>query len=169
IHIISYYCFNYMTSTIYIILSLHDALPIYLMKAHTPFGRQLMDKIEGFKLYLSTAEQNRLNIMHPPQMTPELFEAYLPYALALGVENKWSEQFATYLKQASLDPQDYQPTWYSGHSFDLSSGGSRSFGSLAGGMASTLSTASTPPSSTSSGGGGGFSGGGGGGGGGGGW
>ena len=142
---------------------------IYLLKAPTPFGRQLMDKIEGFKLYLSTAEQNRLNIMHPPQMTPELFEAYLPYALALGVENKWSEQFATYLKQASLDPQDYQPTWYSGHSFDLSSGGSRSFGSLAGGMASTLSTASTPPSSTSSGGGGGFSGGGGGGGGGGGW
>jgi len=140
---------------------------IYLLKAPTPFGRELMDKIEGFKLYLSTAEQNRLEIMHPPQMTPELFERYLPFALALGVENQWSEQFATYLKQAALDPQEYQPTWYSGHSFDLSSSGSRSFGAISGGMASTLSSASTAPSSSS--GGGGFSGGGGGGGGGGGW
>ncbi|MCX7545438.1 DUF2207 domain-containing protein [Marinicella gelatinilytica] len=144
-----------------------NLLFIYLLKAPTPFGRELMDKIEGFKLYLSTAEQNRLEIMHPPQMTPELFEKYLPYALALGVENQWSEQFATYLKQAALDPEEYQPTWYSGHSFDLSSTGSRSFGAISGGMASTLSSASTAPSS--SGGGGGFSGGGGGGGGGGGW
>lgn len=140
---------------------------IYLLKAPTPFGRQLMDQIEGFKLYLSTAEQNRLEIMHPPQMTPELFERYLPYALALGVENQWSEQFATYLKQAALDPQEYQPSWYSGHSFDLSGSGSRSFGAISSGMASTLSAASMPPSSSS--GGGGFSGGGGGGGGGGGW
>ena len=140
---------------------------IYLLKAPTPFGRELMDKIEGFKLYLSTAEQHRLDIMHPPKMTPELFEKYLPYALALGVENQWSEQFAEYLKQAALDPQEYQPTWYSGHSFDLSGSGSRSFGAISGSMASTLSAAATPPSS--SGGGGGFSGGGGGGGGGGGW
>ncbi len=140
---------------------------IYLLKAPTPFGRELMDKIEGFKLYLSTAEQNRLDIMHPPQMTPELFEKYLPFALALGVENQWSEQFAAYLKQAALDPQEYQPTWYSGHSFDISSSGSRSFGAISSSMASTLSSASTAPSS--SGGGGGFSGGGGGGGGGGGW
>lgn len=144
-----------------------NLLFIYLLKAPTPFGRELMDKIEGFKLYLSTAEQNRLEIMHPPQMTPELFEKYLPYALALGVENQWSEQFATYLKQAAMDPEEYQPTWYSGHSFDLSSSGSRSFGAISGSMASTLSAASTPPSSSS--GGGGFSGGGGGGGGGGGW
>jgi uncharacterized membrane protein YgcG len=144
-----------------------NLLFIYLLKSPTPFGRELMDKIEGFKMYLSTAEQNRLEIMHPPQMTPELFEKYLPYALALGVENQWSEQFAAYLKQAALDPQEYQPTWYSGHSFDLSSTGSRSFGAISGGMASTLSAASTPPSSSS--GGGGFSGGGGGGGGGGGW
>ncbi|GAA4816589.1 membrane protein [Marinicella pacifica] len=140
---------------------------IYLLKAPTPFGRELMDKIEGFKLYLSTAEQNRLEIMHPPQMTPELFEKYLPFALALGVENQWSEQFADYLKQAALDPQEYQPTWYSGHRFDLTGSGSRSFGAISSGMASTLSAASTPPSSSS--GGGGFSGGGGGGGGGGGW
>ena len=35
-----------------------------------------------------------------PERTPELFEKFLPYALALGVEQKWSEQFSTELAAA---------------------------------------------------------------------
>jgi len=145
-----------------------NAAFIYLLKSPTPFGRKLMDEIEGFKLYLSTAEQHRLDIMHPPEMTPDLFEQYLPYAIALGVENKWSQRFASHLKSAGIDPNnnDYSPQWYSGGHFNLSSSSS-GFSQISSGMASTISSASTPPSS--SGGGGGFSGGGGGGGGGGGW
>lgn len=142
---------------------------IYLLKSPTPFGREMMDKIEGFKLYLSTAEQHRLDIMHPPDMTPQIFEKYLPYAMALGVENKWSNKFAQHLKSSGKDYErsDYSPNWYSGGRFDLSSS-SNGFSALSAGMASTVSAASVPPSS-SGGGGGGFSGGGGGGGGGGGW
>jgi len=149
-------------------LVLINGVFIYLLKAPTPFGRELMDKIEGFKLYLSTAEQNRLEIMHPPEMTPELFERYLPYAIALGVENSWSERFANYLKTTGTDPSNYQyhPDWYRGGHFNLS-GSSSSIGDIGRGMSSTISAAAIPPSS--SGGGGGFSGGGGGGGGGGGW
>ncbi|MCX7554682.1 DUF2207 domain-containing protein [Marinicella sp. S1101] len=142
---------------------------IWLLKSPTPFGRELMDKIEGFKLYLSTAEQHRLDIMHPPEMTPQIFEKYLPYAMALSVENQWSQRFANHLKASGLEQSqhDYSPNWYSGGRFDLSSS-SNNFSTLSTGMASTVSAASVPPSS-SGGGGGGFSGGGGGGGGGGGW
>lgn len=152
-------------------LILINGIFIYLLKAPTPFGRQLMDKIEGFKLYLSTAEQHRLDIMHPPEVTPELFEKYLPYAMALDVENQWSNKFAAYLKASNMDTKahGYSPDWYSGGRFNLSSG-SNNFSTLSSGMASTVSAASIPPSSSSSSSGsGGFSGGGGGGGGGGGW
>ncbi len=142
---------------------------IYLLKSPTPFGRELMDKIEGFKLYLSTAEQHRLDIMHPPEMTPELFEEYLPYAIALGVENQWSQRFANHLRSAGTDTSssNYSPDWYSGGRFNLSST-SNGFSGITSAMSSTIASASVPPSSSSSGGGG-FSGGGGGGGGGGGW
>lgn len=153
-----------------VVLVLFNGVFIYLLKSPTPFGRELMDKIEGFKLYLSTAEQHRLDIMHPPEMTSELFEEYLPYAMALGVENRWSERFAQHLKASGIDPKDsdYSPNWYSGSHFNLSSS-SNGFGAISSGMASTISAASVPPSSSGGSGGGGFSGGGGGGGGGGGW
>ncbi len=56
-----------------------------------------MDQIEGFADYLSAAEKDRMNFLNPPERTPELFEKYLPYALALGVEQAWSEQFSSVL------------------------------------------------------------------------
>ncbi len=50
-----------------------------LLKTWTSGGRKVMDRIEGFKMYLSSAEQDRLDRMNPPEKTPELFEKYLPY------------------------------------------------------------------------------------------
>lgn len=142
---------------------------IYLLKAPTPFGRQLMDQIEGFKLYLSTAEQHRLDVLHPPEMSSELFEKYLPFAMALGVENEWSECLAKHMRNSvgGADGGSYQPDWYSGDSVSFSRGSF--FNSLSSNMSSSIAAASVPPSSSGGGGGGGSSGGGGGGGGGGGW
>ncbi len=102
-------------------LMISNVIFINLLKAPTKFGRKLMDEIEGFKLYLSTAEQHRLDTMHPPEMTPKIFERYLPYALALDVENKWSSQFARYLDLARKDGSAsyYQIDWYTGGSFRL--------------------------------------------------
>ncbi len=150
----------------------------HLLKSPTRLGRRVMDKIEGFELYLSVAEKDRMNLLNPPERTPELFEKFLPYALALGVEQAWSEGFADVLKAASRDPagghdDGYRPGWYSGRGFNSDRIGSFSSG-LASGLSSAIASASTPPGSSSgmSGGGfsgGGFSGGGGGGGGGGGW
>lgn len=139
----------------------------YLMKAPTVVGRKVMDKIEGFKLFLSVAEKTRMNVENPPEMTPKLFEKYLPYALALGVEQKWCERFSEFLAKAGSGGE-YTPAWYYGPSWSSANfGGFTS--SLGKSFSSAISSASTAPGSSSGDGGGGFSGGGGGGGGGGGW
>jgi len=141
----------------------------HLLKAPTRGGRKLMDALEGFKQYLSVAEEDRLAALHPPEKTPELFEAYLPYALALDVEQEWSERFADVLAGAGREQggEGYSPAWYSSRS------GFTTPAALAGSIGNSLSSAvassSTAPGSSSGGGGGGSSGGGGGGGGGGGW
>jgi len=145
-----------------------NALFYHLLKAPTLSGRKIMDQVEGFKLYLSVAEQERLNLLNPPEKTPALFEKYLPYALALDVENAWSEQFAEVLARAGTETQPYSPIWYAGSSWD-SSHTSRFTDSLGSSFAGAISSSSSPPGSSSGSGGGGSSGGGGGGGGGSGW
>ena len=140
----------------------------HLLKAPTRAGRKLLDKVEGFKMYLSVAEKERLNLLNPPEKTPELFERYLPYALALDVENVWAEQFSDVLARAGEAGREYSPSWYSGTSWSrFGAGGFAS--SLSGAFSSAVASSSTAPGSSSGSGGGGFSGGGGGGGGGGGW
>ena len=140
----------------------------YLLKAPTRVGRKILDLIAGFRMYLAVAEKDRLNLLHPPERTPELFEQYLPYALALDVEQEWSEQFSEVLARAGTGGAAYTPAWYSGS--DWSPTSSASFASTLGGaLGSAISSSSAAPGSSSGGGGGGSSGGGGGGGGGGGW
>ncbi|HEX7007465.1 MAG TPA: DUF2207 domain-containing protein, partial [Alphaproteobacteria bacterium] len=68
---------------ILIALALLAVLFHRLLRAPTLRGRRVMDQIEGFKLYLTVAERARFEALHPPEITPALFERYLPYALAL--------------------------------------------------------------------------------------
>jgi uncharacterized membrane protein YgcG len=135
--------------------------------APTKEGRAVLDRIAGFKQYLLITERERLDRMNPPEDTPELFERYLPYAIALGVENRWADRFAGVLAAAAA--QGHQGfAWYSGSSDPWTNPG-RFADSVGSSLASTISSASTAPGSSSGSGGGGSSGGGGGGGGGGGW
>jgi uncharacterized membrane protein YgcG len=147
---------------------------VMLIPAHTKKGMEAGAAIEGFRMYLSTAEEHRLNMITPPEHTPELFERLLPYAIALDLENAWGKKFSTILEASG-----YSPDWYTGDVI--------SYGVLAGSMprqlnsslgsaqqnpqrASSGSSGSSGSSSWSSGSSGsGSSGGGGGGGGGGGW
>lgn len=144
----------------------------HLLKAPTLAGRALMDRVEGFRMFLKAVEVDRLQTMAPPpNKTPELFERFLPYALALGVEQAWANQFSDVLAQAAVadgSTRGYSPSWYSGFNTATFSASSftSSFGSS---FSSAVSSSSTAPGSSSGGGGGGSSGGGGGGGGGGGW
>ncbi|HVO72620.1 MAG TPA: DUF2207 domain-containing protein [Ignavibacteriaceae bacterium] len=146
-------------------IGLTNLLFYNLLKAPTLLGRKILDKIEGFKRYLSTAEKDRLNYIAPAEESPETFEKYLPYTLALNVEQEWAEKFSGTIEKAAAE-KGYSPSWYSGSSWSALSAGSfvSSFGSS---FSSAVSSSSTAPGSSS--GSGGSSGGGGGGGGGGGW
>ncbi|MEZ5551361.1 MAG: DUF2207 domain-containing protein [Pseudomonadales bacterium] len=160
--------FTPLAAVAFLLTAILHGVFFWLMRAPTPRGRLLMDKLEGFKLYLEVAEKDDLNLRHPPDLTPALFERYLPFAIALGVEQAWAEQFARVFAQLAREQgQAYRPLWYHG-SFDSHrlSSFTRDVGSS---FSSAISSASTPPGSSSGGGGGGSSGGGGGGGGGGGW
>jgi len=151
-----------------------NGLFLYLMRAPTALGRPVMDQLDGLKLYLETAEKDRLN-MQAPEITADHFEALLPYAVALDVEKPWADAFGAALRRAHPDDPDpmrhYQPGWSSGGGWSGGNFGS-AVASTVGGVSSALASA-VPVSSGSSGfgggGGGGGSGGGGGGGGGGGW
>ena len=138
------------------------------LKAATPRGRALLDRLDGFRMYLEVAEKDELALRNPPEKTPELFERLLPFALALGVEQAWAERFAdVFARLEGSAGGGYRPAWYSGRFDTRNLGGftkdvGRSF-------SSAIAAAAAPPGSTSGSGGGGFSGGGGGGGGGGGW
>ncbi len=145
----------------------------HLLKAPTLAGAKILDEIEGLKMFLVTAEKARLEALNPPQVTPEVFERFLPYAIALDCENQWSRKFEAEAAAAGVDSTSggraaYVPVWYSGSSFDRlgTAGFTAALGSS---IASAAASAATPPGSSSGSGGGGFSGGGGGGGGGGGW
>ncbi len=77
------------------------ALGFHWLQSPSKLGRQIMDQIEGFKLYLGVAEKDRLNFDNPPKETPELFERFLPYAIALDVQNAWAKRFAGVLAAAA--------------------------------------------------------------------
>ncbi|MES2905995.1 MAG: DUF2207 domain-containing protein [Pseudomonadota bacterium] len=149
-----------------VLLALCNVVFLNLLYAPTQAGRWVIDEIEGFRMYLSTAEEDRLNVLHPPEKTPELFQRYLPYAMALDCENEWNTKFESVLSAATMEDKSSSSSWYSGRSWN-----SGQAGAFASSLSSSLvsSVASASSSSSSGSGGGGFSGGGGGGGGGGGW
>ena len=142
-----------------------------LMRAPTVQGRKVMDEIEGFRLYLETAEKNRLNIEGEPPMSVSRFERILPYAIALGVEKPWSEHFEAELKRNAVSDAEpgYRPGFYSGGRSFSAGNLSRAITTASSGMAAAMVAAQPVQASSSGSSGGGFSGGGGGGGGGGGW
>ena len=148
---------NLVSLSIFVVFAIISILLYaYIIKKPSAAKQALQSDIEGFQMYLEMAEKDRLNLLNPPDKTPEHFEAMLPFAHALGIAHKWSKSF-----ENVLDNTTYEPKWsnnahfYHNHSF--TSDFNRS-----------VSYSSTPPSSSGSGGGG-SSGGGGGGGGGGGW
>ena len=143
----------------------------YLLRQPTGLGRKLLDSLGGFQEYLEIAEKDEINLRNPPEKTPQLFESFLPYALAIGVEQAWAEKFTSVFASISGSGQvAYRPSWYQGNWNNMNIAATTD--AFSNGLGSSISSAITPPGSSSGGilsGGGGFSGGGGGGGGTGGW
>ncbi len=108
-----------------------------LLPAYTEQGVAVKQQAAGLRMYLETAERDRLAIMHPPEATPEHFEALLPYACAFDLQETWTARFSQV-----FDEMHYTPRWYrsAGRTTftpsrltDLTSGLTRSVGSTAGG------------------------------------
>lgn len=136
----------------------------FLMPSRTRQGAEAKDAVEGLKLYLNTAEKDRIAMLQgpgapyaaqsaEPTKTVELFEKLLPYAMVLGVEKQWAKQFEGIY---SSPPDWYSGNWTTFTTLNFANSLSGSVGAMSGSFAA--------PSSGSSG----FSGGAGGGGGGGG-
>ncbi|HXJ18175.1 MAG TPA: DUF2207 domain-containing protein [Candidatus Polarisedimenticolia bacterium] len=75
----------------------------WFMPARTITGAKTFAKILGFEDFLGRVESDRIERL---ERTPELFEKYLPYAMALHVEKKWVQAFAGITMQP--------PAWYQG-------------------------------------------------------
>ncbi|MFP3593257.1 DUF2207 domain-containing protein [Chryseobacterium sp. SIMBA_038] len=157
---------NFGVCYFFIILGF-TSLMIYQYVIKRPSEEKLRQKslIEGFKMYMGAAENEQLKFHNPPQMTPQVFETLLPFAMVLGVDQIWGEKFDAMVKNMA-NGTEYVHAWYVGSSINHLSFGN----TLNSSLTNSIRSAATQPSSSSSGsGGGGFSGGGGGGGGGGGW
>ncbi|MBR3603531.1 MAG: DUF2207 domain-containing protein [Elusimicrobiaceae bacterium] len=73
----------------------------HIMKAYTQKGRAIMNEVEGFKEYLTIGEKGRVKVSDPTD-SRKIFCDYLPYAVALEVENKWVESFEQILSEAEM-------------------------------------------------------------------
>jgi len=133
-----------------------------LMVSRTAAGSKMLSDIDGLKLYMDTAEKERLEMFNPPEETPELFERLLPYALALDSAKTWGNKFEKILTAAQ-----YKPNWYTGPSPYLFIGGAalNDFASDLNSHIGSSMVREQMPGTSSGMGGGGFAGGGGGGGG----
>ena len=123
-----------------------------LMPARTVAGARAREAALGFKEFLSRVESERYKAMI---RTPEMFERFLPYAMAFGVADKWAKAFEDMYREP--------PTWYVGGTGQFNAMSfSQSISSMSSAAASSMSSS---PSSSGSGGGGSSGGGSGGGGG----
>jgi hypothetical protein len=75
----------------------------WFMPARTITGARTLAKVLGFEDFLGRVEKDQIERL---EKTPELFERYLPYAMALHVEKKWVQAFAGIAMQP--------PAWYQG-------------------------------------------------------
>lgn len=73
------------------------------MSARTITGARALEKVLGFEEFLGRVEKDQIERL---EKTPELFEKFLPYAMALQVEKKWVQAFSG----IALQP----PQWYQG-------------------------------------------------------
>ncbi len=167
--------FSFLPVVLTAVLAFLAVLAFAWLQAPTVAGRKVKDEIDGFREYLGVAEEERLEYLNPPDKTPELFERFLPYAVALDVENTWAKRFAGVLAAAAAGAAAgyAASSWYSGNR-DIANDPVSFANHIGSELSTTIASASTPPGSSggSSGGGssgGGSSGGGGGGGGGSGW
>jgi hypothetical protein len=98
--------FGWPFLVVMLFMTVLNVLLLQWMKAPTPEGGQLTAEIEGFRLFLLSVERFPMQRPEPPGEHAGLYEKYLPYAVALEVEQAWGDRFvalaATYHQNAGV-------------------------------------------------------------------
>lgn len=76
------------------------------MGQRTKTGAEVYRQLKGYQKYLAVAEKSRIEFFNDPKKYQQLFESVLPFAMVLGVEEKWAKHFEGLYAT--------QPEWYSG-------------------------------------------------------
>ncbi|ODA43721.1 putative membrane protein [Thermodesulfovibrio sp. N1] len=119
----------------------------------------MMEYLKGYEEFISRVEKSVIEKLFPPEKIPEVFEVTLPFAIAFGEAERWSEAFEGLFTEP--------PRWYESRGSFSTIYFANSLNTFTSQATHALTT--QPRSSSSGSRGGGFSGGGGGGGGGGSW
>jgi hypothetical protein len=76
------------------------------IKLPTSEGRQVLTEIEGFRVFLNSVERLPMGRIDGPADHAGLYEKYLPYAIALKVEQAWGDRLmaltSTFHENASV-------------------------------------------------------------------
>jgi hypothetical protein len=64
------------------------------LKRMTQRGRQAVAEIEGFRTFLQSVEQDRMQRLNTTQDAPQASKEFLPYAIALEVRESWGDRLA---------------------------------------------------------------------------
>jgi hypothetical protein len=62
----------------------------WFLPARSVRGARTLGKVRGFGSFLDRVEKDHIERL---EKTPQFFEKYLPYAMALGIENRWIQVF----------------------------------------------------------------------------
>jgi hypothetical protein len=81
----------------------------HLLNAPTSAGRAALLALWEFREFLVRADADRMNVQNEPGKTPHTLEPYTSYAVALGVEKGWGEEFAGNLLELLQADQAYSP------------------------------------------------------------
>ena len=98
------YEFVFILLGVTVLIIIRSVVAIKLTHKLTSQGISTLRKILGFREFLQLTEKDKLQLLNAPELQPEMFERFLPYAMVLGVEDKWAQKFEGIYKTI--------PNWY---------------------------------------------------------
>ena len=73
------------------------------LKRKSPLGRQVSDQIAGFRQFLEKVDQDKLDRLDPASNAPQDLDRFLPYAIALEVNEAWGDHLSqTFLASTEI-------------------------------------------------------------------
>ena len=84
--------------TIFLLFVYLRALPAFTEK-----GREMLRYVKGLKRYIDYVEKHYLKLFTDPNKAVDVYEEFLPFAVAFGMLKKWNKWFKKYIEQLPED------------------------------------------------------------------